>query len=222
MIRKKKPVKKNPLQNRTNTVVVDPENPLRAGMTFQNQFRRRVFSDEELKAVEHLCKLGATNKQIAAFFGVKEMVVEEWGRKHPNFYEARRRGTIEADMKVAQSLYKRATGYSYVETEFVAVTDPVTGRKISMDEMVMVKKTKKTLPSETKAAIFWLKSRQKGQWAHAPEMTHLHVGKIEHMHNRLQEIPVEDLSVGAQAIVFELAQKQMIMSEMPDKEASND
>ncbi len=169
----------------------------------------REFTDEQLRHVELLSKLGATNKQMALFFDVTEKAVEKWGQSRPEFVEARKRGGMEADMKVAQSLYKRAVGYSYIEEEYTAVTDPETGQRIPMSEMVRVKKIKKMVIPETKAAIHWLRIKQRQHWSVVDEMLHRHTGKVEHLHRKLQEIPMDELSEGAQKFAFEIAQKQL-------------
>lgn len=170
---------------------------------------KREFTEEQLRQVDLLAKLGASDKQLALFFEVGIGTVEKWTATHPEFVEARKRGGLTADMKVAQSLYKRATGYSYIEEEYTAVTDPETGRKLPLNEMAFVKKIKKIVIPDTKAAIHWLRIRQRQTWSVVDEMLHRHTGKIEHLHRKLQEIPVEELSLDAQKLLFEIAQKQL-------------
>lgn len=173
---------------------------------------RRVWTKQQLHQVETLAKLGATDKQFAMFFQVAVVTVELWTRQDDNFREARKRGGIEADMKVAQSLFKRATGYSYIEEEYTQVTDQATGRKLPLSEMALVKKIKKQVVPDTKAAIQWLKVRQREAWMVTPEFIHTHTGKVEHLHKKLQEIPIEDLTPAAQELLLEIAQKQLMVS----------
>jgi hypothetical protein len=181
------------------------------------------FTEKELYDVELLAKLGATNKQIALYFKVDVTVVEFWLRNNEEFSEARKRGGMEADMKVAESLYRRAVGYSYVEKEYQAVTDPITGKKISMDQMLMVKKTRKHVSPDVKAAIHWLKMRQRDQWQATVEFNHNVKGSVQHMHRALKDIPVSELSKDAQEVVFEITRKQMqIEQDAEGQDDSND
>jgi hypothetical protein len=70
------------------------------------------------------CLLGATNETLAEFFGVSSTTIKKWIKKYPGFRESIRQGTVVADMKVAESLYKRAIGYTYAQvvTEYVRIT----------------------------------------------------------------------------------------------------
>lgn len=168
---------------------------------------KKSFKPAELRAVELLAKLGATGKHIAAFFDVHESTVEGWHRNNKPFQKAYKRGSVEADLKVAQSLYRRATGFSFIEEEYTAIE--VDGVKMPLEQMALVKRTKKRLPPDVKAAIHWLRIRQREIWTVVPEMLHLHTGNVNHLHRKLQDIPVQELSGDAQKLVFEIAQKQL-------------
>lgn len=164
---------------------------------------RREFTEDELVQVEVLSKLGATTAQLAMFFRVDMATIDGWIQRNKDFQMARQRGGIEADMKVADSLYKRAVGFEYEEQE--QIFNPITGKH------VITKKSKKFIPPDTKAAIHWLKVRQREVWT-LPEL-HLHSGKVEHLHRRLQDIPVQDLSQSAKEVLFELTQKSLTAGE---------
>lgn len=159
----------------------------------------RQFTGEELVQVEVLSKLGATTQQLAMFFQVDMSTVDVWIQRNKDFQMARQRGGIEADMKVAECLFKRAVGFHYEEVE--ELINPSTG------QVRLLKKTKKFVVPDTKAQIQWLKVRQREVWT-LPEL-HLHGGKVEHLHRRLQDIPVEGLSKGAKEYLFEITQKQI-------------
>lgn len=168
-------------------------------------FTPRTFTPKDLRAVELLTKLAATQDQIANFFRVNTSTVKGWQQRYPAFRESMKRGGIEADMKVAQSLYKRAVGYSYIEEEYTAIE--VNGKKIPLDQMALVKRVKKTLPPDVKAAIHWLRIRQRETWTIVPELLHRHTGNVGHLHMKLQEIPVKELSTESRALLFEITQK---------------
>src|SRR5690554_6353077 len=67
------------------------------------------FADQALK----LCRLGATDKDLADFFGVSEKTINTWKDSHPEFLQSLKEGKAEADAKVEQALFARATGYSH-------------------------------------------------------------------------------------------------------------
>lgn len=169
---------------------------------------KRIFTSEDLRNIEWLAKLGATNEQFAMFFEVTSVsTIEYWMKKYPEYRNAVKKGGLEADMKVAQSLYKRAVGYSYIEEEYTAIE--VDGKKMPMDQMCLVKRTKKTLPPDVKAASKWLSVRQRTQWTVVPETILRHTGNVNHLHRKLQEIPIQELTPAAQEMLFEITQKQL-------------
>lgn len=103
--------------------------------------------------VVKLCKLGATDKEIADFFEVSEDTIHEWKKVHPKFSESIKEGKVYADANVADKLYHRATGYDHPEVDI----------KVIDGEIVKTPLTKH-YPPDTAAAIFWLKNRRKKQW----------------------------------------------------------
>lgn len=165
------------------------------------------FTKRDLKDVTLLAKLGASQKQIAEYFETGIDNVEYWMKKHPVFHAAVKRGSIIPDMKVANSLYKRAVGIEYIEEEYTAIE--VKGKKVPLSEMALVRRTKKWLPPEVKAIIHWLRIRQREVWSVVPEMLHKHTGNISHLHRKLQDIPVQELTEDAQKFLFEIVQKQL-------------
>ena len=97
-----------------------------------------------------LCRLGATDKDLAEAFGVSEQTINTWKHKYPKFLESLKTNKTEADMAVVASLFKRAIGFDYEEEEITYNKDEeITRRKV-------VKK--KVLPDVT-AQIYWTKNR---------------------------------------------------------------
>ena len=100
-----------------------------------------------------LCLLGATDKEMADFFNVKEQTINNWKKNHPSFFESIKRGKIVADANVAKSLYNRALGYYHPED------------KIFNDNgEPLIVPTVKHYPPDPTAAIFWLKNRKPAEW----------------------------------------------------------
>ena len=98
--------------------------------------------------------LGATDQKLAEFLNVTETTINNWKQNYPSFFESIKKGKEKADAKVAESLFKRATGFQYEETK----------EEYERGILVKTTKTKKTITPETTAQIFWLKNRQTKIW----------------------------------------------------------
>jgi hypothetical protein len=117
------------------------------------QGRPTEYKKEYDEQAEKLCKLGAIDTELADFFNVSEQTINTWKKKHPTFLESIKRGKEIADMEVANSLYKKATGYT---------TDDV---KIFQYEGMPVKVPYiKEYQPDTTSIIFWLKNRRPDKW----------------------------------------------------------
>lgn len=100
-----------------------------------------------------LCRLGATDKELADFFGVSESTLNKWKLDHKAFSESIKSGKLVADSEVADKLFKRATGYQHDALKIMQYEGvPVT---VSYTEHY---------PPDTVACIFWLKNRQPEKW----------------------------------------------------------
>jgi len=112
------------------------------------------------------CLMGATDARLGEFFDVTEQTINNWKIDHPAFFESIKKGKHKADAEVVNSLYGRAKGYEATE-----VRDEVS------EQGVKKVTTKKHIPGDTTAMIFWLKNRQPKQWRDKQEqviveMTH--------------------------------------------------
>ena len=123
--------------------------------------RNSLFDERFIRQAYQLCLLGATDAQIADFFGVCETTINTWKTQHQEFSEALKRGKFIADANVAESLYRKACGYSHEDTE----------NKVVNGEIVKVPITKH-YPPDTTACIFWLKNRQRKIWRDKQEVEH--------------------------------------------------
>lgn len=115
--------------------------------------RPSAYRAEYAEQAFKLCLLGATDKDIADFFGVSEQTVNAWKQSQPDFLESLKRGKDSADAEVAHRLYQRALGYEHkavkiMQYEGVPVIVPYTER----------------YAPDTAAGIFWLKNRKKVSW----------------------------------------------------------
>ena len=100
-----------------------------------------------------LCLLGATQADLAEFFGISVERLRSWELKHPEFREALELGRAQADAEVADRLFRRAIGYKRkLQKAFQHQGQPVV---VDIEE---------EMPPDTIAGIFWLKNRRRENW----------------------------------------------------------
>lgn len=127
-----------------------------------------AFAEQAAK----LCTLGATDDEMADFFGIHRSTLYRWKLDHPEFCDSIKSAKSAADERVERSLYQKATGYNV--TEEVAVKIKV-GQH---EEKVEVVEVNKHVPAETAAAIFWLKNRRKDDWRDKQDVEHGLTGEL--------------------------------------------
>jgi hypothetical protein len=111
------------------------------------------YNKAYVEQVKMLCKLGATDMEIAEFFGVNEVTFYRWKAKYPEFCKATRTAKEEADERVQRSLYHRAVGYTF------------TSEKIFQFQGEIIRaKTREHVPPETAACSLWLRNRRPAEW----------------------------------------------------------
>lgn len=67
------------------------------------------------------CLLGATNEDLAEFFGVDVSSVQRWLVEIPSFAKAVSKGREVANVRVVKALHAAATGYKHQETKLNVV-----------------------------------------------------------------------------------------------------
>lgn len=117
------------------------------------------------RQAEKLCKLGATDKELADFFNVNEDSIHTWKKKYPKFSESLNAGKILADMNVANKLYTRAIGYKVREVTFEKIDskeniEATPEGLIVKGDVYRKKIVVKEQAPDTTAQIFWLKNRR--------------------------------------------------------------
>ena len=108
-----------------------------------------------VKQAASLCELGATDPDLARAFGVSIRTIAYWKRTHPEFLQALKVGKEVADERVTDSLYQRATGYTY---DAVKIFMPAGAKE------PVYAKYREHVPPDTTAMIFWLKNRKPDEW----------------------------------------------------------
>lgn len=115
--------------------------------------RPTAYDPRYVKEAHGLALLGATDVEMAAFWGVSTVTLDNWRKRYPEFLGALKDGKNGADTAVAKSLYRRALGYSHKAVKIF--NDQ--GKPLIVDYI-------EHYPPDTTAAIFWLKNRRKAEW----------------------------------------------------------
>lgn|SRR5574343_159851 len=123
--------------------------------------RPTAYKAEFAAQAEKLCALGATDLELADFFGVDVRTVYRWKHDNPDFCQALKVGKDALDDRVERSLYQRAVGYSFNSEKL-----------FHFQGMVTRADTVEHVPPDPGAALSWLKNRRGDKWR----------DKIEHEH----------------------------------------
>jgi transposase-like protein len=126
--------------------------------------RPSEYTSETAEQAYKLCLLGATDKEMADFFGVSETTINNWKQQHPDFLESITRGKTMADANVAEKLYQRALGYEHDDVHVSNYQGVVTLTPI-----------RKYYPPDTPAGSLWRRNRQSAKWR--DKQDHEHTGK---------------------------------------------
>lgn len=119
------------------------------------------YKPEYAEQARKLCKLGATNADLADFFGVTFQTINNWRVANQEFFDALKIGKDEVDQQVERSLFQRAMGYSCNEDDIRVI-----------DNQIVITPTVKHYPPDTTAMIFWLKNRKSAEWRDKQEIEH--------------------------------------------------
>jgi hypothetical protein len=117
------------------------------------------FKPEYIEQAEQLCKLGATDQEIADFFKVSARTLYRWKGENEQFCQALKTGKSVADERVERSLFSRAIGYEHEEVDIRVIANAIVKTPI-----------RKYYPPDTTAAIFWLKNRRGQDWRDVKEV----------------------------------------------------
>ena len=115
--------------------------------------RPTAYKPENAEIARRACMLGATNETLAWRFAVCRRTIDSWIATIPEFGDAVLQGREAADEAVIVGLFERATGQELSDTT-------VTCRP---GETVTTTRTRR-LPADTRACIFWLRNRRRGEW----------------------------------------------------------
>lgn len=122
------------------------------------------FRPEYTAQAHKLCRLGAIDRDLAAFFEVSEQTLNAWKKAHPEFLESIKSAKLEADALVVRSLFQRANGYEHGAVKI-----------FNADGSALIVPYTEKYPPDVSACIFWLKNRRPDVWR--DKMDHEHAGK---------------------------------------------
>ncbi len=116
------------------------------------------LTKEGLTLLEGWARDGLVDAQLAHNIGISTCTLYEWKRRFPEIGEALKKGKEIVDMEVENALLKRALGYSC--TEVIEEESSEGNRR---------RETKKFIPPDVTAQIFWLRNRKPEKWRNNPE-----------------------------------------------------
>lgn len=127
--------------------------------------KEKVEDKIDLLQVRKLAGYNLTDVEIADVLGICERTLNNY-KKDPGFLAALKRGKVQADSRVIESLYKRATGYKFLEKTIEGIMGPGGTRLTAMQK---VKTVVKHVEPNVAACIFWLKNRRPQDWREMKE-----------------------------------------------------
>jgi hypothetical protein len=124
--------------------------------------RKSLYREEYADQAFKLCLLGATDEELAGFFGVVTATIYNWKQEHPAFLEATIAGKVKADAEVAHSLYRTATGHQITAEKIVKTAE---GKFEAI-------RYKQFIPGDPNAAYKWLLNRRRQDWRDTQRLEH--------------------------------------------------
>ena len=115
--------------------------------------RPTKYKAEYAKQAAKLCELGATDMDLADFFGVEVRTVYRWKVRHKPFSQALSASKGGYDARVERAVALRAIGYSHPDVDIRVI-----------EGKVVITQITKHYPPDTKAALAWLYNRKAVDW----------------------------------------------------------
>jgi transcriptional regulator with XRE-family HTH domain len=117
------------------------------------------YKKEYTQIAEIYCKKhAATDAELAELFSVTEQTINNWKKKHPEFFESIKGGKATPNAQVERKLYERAVGYSHPETKVFCFKGEIVTEEVTAH-----------YPPETNACRYWLNNRDPERWREKQE-----------------------------------------------------
>ena len=122
------------------------------------------YQEGYVHLANQLCKLGATDEEMATAFQVCRDTIIQWRKEYPDFADACHAGKTVADAQVAAALFDRAIGYQHPDTKMFLDRDEEGNGTVLTEEYM------KHYPPDTQACKWWLTNRQRDKWQDKQEI----------------------------------------------------
>ena len=119
-----------------------------------------IYKAEFADQARAMCRLGATDEELAEHFEVCVRTIYRWRNSHEAFALAVVAGKEHADARVERALYSRAVG---------CTVERVKVFKHAGDPNPVYATYKVHLPPDPVAALHWMRARQREKWGNHPE-----------------------------------------------------
>ncbi len=113
------------------------------------------------RQVALICRLGATDADLAKIFDVHEDTINNWKKADPEFFESLKTGKDIADAEIERSLFERAKGYSHAAVKI-----------FQHEGQELIVPYTEHYPPDATSMIFWLKNRKPKEWRDRQEHEH--------------------------------------------------
>lgn len=124
---------------------------------------------EKLKDIELWASMGLSESQIAFNLGISRASLENYKKANLDILNSLKRGKSQADFKVENALYKKATGYTIKKVGIIKCKDiyyDESGNKCQSERAEVVNYEEEVQP-DIQAIKFWLINRNK-KWKDNP------------------------------------------------------
>jgi hypothetical protein len=126
------------------------------------------YKAEYARRAEAMCKIGATDVELAAEFGVTTWTIWHWQAKHKPFSKALRVAKSAFDDRVERSMAQRAVGYSHHATKILQYE----GQPIIVEYI-------EHLPPDVGAGKLWLTNRRPDKWRDKVDIDHSGIVQVQ-------------------------------------------
>lgn len=120
------------------------------------------LKDEKLLMLKDWVRQGLTDSQLCKNIGISTTTFYDWKNRFPKFADVLKRTKQVVDAEVENALFKRALGYDVIEEKTVVDADGIVTQTI---------RTRKHIPADTTAQIYWLNNRRPNIWRNKIEQT---------------------------------------------------
>lgn len=126
---------------------------VRAMSDKSNTGRPTKFDASQLKIIAKLCKLGATDQDLAEALEVSIATINNWKNDFPEFLDTLKENKELANSLVEQALFKRALGAKVKEDKV-----------FNQQGEIIVHAGVKEYPPDAASCVIWLANRDPDRW----------------------------------------------------------